>query len=422
MTSGRFHPIEISSIIVNRERRQRRELTGIPDLAESIRRRGLIHPVVVDNGGVLIAGERRLEACRSLGWTHIPAQYADDLSPTEARAIELEENIKRLDIPWQDNCLAVKEYHELHLSEDPTWTYDRTGEAIGLSKQSISDQLKIANELISGNQQIIEAPKYSTARGIVERRDERRRAAELEEIDIIQRPEIKRSEAILTADFNEWAPTYSGPRFNLLHCDFPYGIGADKFVQGSAPLHGGYDDSAETYWALLVSLADNLERICAESCHLVFWFSFHHYRSTLDFFANRTNFLIDPFPLIWYKSDGVGIIPDPERGPRRIYETALFGIRGDRKVVRAKANAYSAPTVRDQHMSIKPEPVLRHFFEMLVDENTVMLDPTCGSGSAVRAAEALGAKAVTGLEKNPEFADRARLELNKARRLREAVA
>lgn len=122
------------------------------------------------------------------------------------------------------------------------------------------------------------------------------------------------------------------------------------------------------------------------------------------------------------KSDGAGILPDPERGPRQIYESCFLGSRGDRKIVRAKSNAYAAPTVRERHMSEKPEPMLRHFFEMLIDQNTVLLDPTCGSGSALRAAESLGAKYVLGLEKSGEFAELAKDSLNRSRRLRRATS
>lgn len=121
------------------------------------------------------------------------------------------------------------------------------------------------------------------------------------------------------------------------------------------------------------------------------------------------------------KSDGVGIIPDPERGPRQIYETCLFGSRGDRKIVSSVANAYAAPSVRDKHMSEKAEPMLRHFFRMFVDENTILLDPTCGSGSALRAAESLGAKTVLGLEIDGEFASLARDALKRARKLAKAA-
>jgi ParB-like chromosome segregation protein Spo0J len=68
MTSGSFTSLSISSIVVNRAERQRKELLTSDILADSIRRLGLIHPVVVRRDDCsLVAGERRLEACRSLG-------------------------------------------------------------------------------------------------------------------------------------------------------------------------------------------------------------------------------------------------------------------------------------------------------------------------------------------------------------------
>lgn len=52
--------------------RSRRTLTGIDSLAASIEKVGLIHPPAVrevDGQFVLVAGHRRIEAMRSLGWT-----------------------------------------------------------------------------------------------------------------------------------------------------------------------------------------------------------------------------------------------------------------------------------------------------------------------------------------------------------------
>lgn len=58
-------------------------------------------------------------------------------------------------------------------------------------------------------------------------------------------------------------------------------------------------------------------------------------------------------------------------------------------------------------MSEKPRPMLRHFFRMFVDEHSRVLDPTCGSGNALRVAHDLGAAFCLGLEKEKEFFDRA---------------
>ena len=417
MTSGQFHSIEISLIVSGD--RQRSALNDIDVLADSIHRLGLIHPIVVTRDNVLVAGERRLAACTSLGHTHIPAQYVDEVEPKVLRAIELEENVKRSDLTWQDQCRAIYEYHQIRKDEEPDWSETDTGKALGLDQQTINDRITVARELIKGTERVLNAPKYSTAKGIVERTAARKDEESLLSLKkIIGAPKIEEAESVINADFCDWASRYDGPKFNFVHCDFPYGIGADKFNQGAAPTHGGYDDSEEVYWKLLGVLLHDLNRLTTESCHFVFWFSLHFYRETLDFFEKNSDIVLDPFPLVWLKSDNVGIIPDPQRGPRRIYETAFFGSRGDRKIVSPVSNAYSAPTDRSQHMSIKPEPVLRNFFRMFVDESTLMLDPTCGSGSSLRAAESLNARYVLGIEVNKEFADGANRALKSARALR----
>ena len=53
--------------------RHRRDMGDLRALASSIADVGLLHPIVVTPDGMLIAGERRLAACKLLGWTEIPA-------------------------------------------------------------------------------------------------------------------------------------------------------------------------------------------------------------------------------------------------------------------------------------------------------------------------------------------------------------
>src|SRR3546814_18723310 len=50
-------------------------------LAESIKQVGLLHPIVITPDNTLSAGERRLCACKELGWTEIPVTVAplDDI-------------------------------------------------------------------------------------------------------------------------------------------------------------------------------------------------------------------------------------------------------------------------------------------------------------------------------------------------------
>src|SRR5690606_22240670 len=132
MTSGEFRSVPIDSIYVDRDKRQRREITNVEELADSIRRNGLINPPTITREGELIAGERRWTACRLLGWTHIPVQYIDDLNEYERQAIELEENIKRTDLTWQEECAAIKRYYELR-KDEAGWGLQSTADALGVS-------------------------------------------------------------------------------------------------------------------------------------------------------------------------------------------------------------------------------------------------------------------------------------------------
>lgn len=408
MTSGVFASVLVSSIFVDREARQRRELEDVPALANSIAESGLINPIVVTRDLRLVAGERRLEAHKLLGYTHINVQYTDELTEIELHLIELEENVRRVDLPWQDQARAIDTYHKLQQSQNPEWSIDKTAEALNLPRRVVEEQSAVAQELDKGNARVVAASKYTTARDVVRRDKERRKAAVAAEVRETVNPtpmDAPVVEKILHASFLDWAKTYNGPKFNFLHCDFPYGQSHGDGSQITGQILGGYADGQEVYWGLLEALAENKERLLDESCHIIFWYSMYEHQRTLDFLTEELDFKMEPFPLIWKKN--AGTIPDANRRPFRKYETALFGWRGDRKIVTAVDNIFDSPVTKDIHISEKPLPMLRHFLRMVVDDTTVMLDPTAGSGNALKVAEMLGAKSVLGTEMNEEFVERA---------------
>jgi len=422
VTSGNFRSVDITSIVIDRSTRQRRELIKLDELAASIRTNGLINPPVIDEQMRLVAGERRLTACRDiLGWTSITVQFTTDLSDTELHLIELEENVARVDLSWQDQCMAVKQYHDLQLARDGEWNASRSAEALNISPTELSSRRGVAQALVEGDPMVTKADKYSVARGLVARKNQRKQGnasdalgsmlssprveldgeSEAGAADLFGDDEVPTPPAIdvpfLRADFALWWPNYRGPKFNFIHCDFPYGVNADKHNQGASQAFGGYADSADIYFKLLDDLAESLPMIAADSAHMMFWFSMDYYEVTRERLT-AMGWAVNPFPLMWHKSDNSGILPDPSRGPRRIYETAFLCSRGDRHIVQPVANVYAAPNKKKLHMSEKNRDMLAHFFRMFVDESTVMLDPTMGSGGAVVVAENAGAASALGLE------------------------
>ncbi len=414
MTSGSFKSIPIDSIIIERGDRQRRELTKIDELAESIHRIGLINAIVVTPDNILIAGERRYTACKQLGWTSIPVQFTNELSEYELQCIELEENVKRVDLPWQDQSLAIERFHKLKIEHEPDWTQEKTGEALGLARSAVTQHLSVATEISAGNEKVATADKFSVARNIVERNNERKKTTALHSVDvgigsalgIEVKEEARAPVPLLNTDFHAFQQAYDGPKFNLIHCDFPYGINVADAPRQNSTISDHYDDSADVYWSLCNRLGCAMDNLVADSAHLIFWFSMEKYHATKEFLEG-IGWQVDPFLLIWHKSDNAGVAPDPQRRYRRTYETAFFAIRGDRKLTQAgaKAASFAHPGNRDGaiHVSEKPRDMLRHFLAPVCDEYSVVFDPTCGSGNALKVALELKANAVLGLELSEEF-------------------
>lgn len=426
MTSGNFAIVPISLITVDREQRQRRELVGIDELAASISARGLINPIVVDENYQLIAGERRYTACMQLGLTEIPVQFIGDLPEIERQLIELEENIKREDLAWQDYVASVARIHAIYKQTNDNWTTVQTGNTIGLSDSWVRRILLVQRNM--EHPLVKAADKLSVAVNAATRYEERQEFAATKDIASVlaATPVAKALEPVAAKpvvpvapselhnlDFADYIKQFNGPKFNLIHCDFPYGVnvGADS-GQAAGRYMGEYKDKPDDFFNLITLLMNNLEKLTTPGAHLMFWYSMDFHEQTKQLLTDA-GWTVNPFPLIWHKSDNTGILPDANRGPRRIYETALFATRGDRKVVKAVGNCFSGPVTKEFHPSEKSFDMLSHFFRMLVDDTTVMLDPTCGSGNSVRAAAKLGAKLSVGVERDLEFFTNAQRNLEK---------
>ena len=411
-----FHLLPVSSIKVSPDR-QRGELRGMDELKASIKRNGLLHPIVISRSNELVAGERRLRSFQELGLAEIPIHYLDELNPHEAKAIELEENIRRVDLTWKESALATAEYHNLRLGLDEEWNRKKTAEVLGLTPSHTGVLLQVATAINKGDKSVLAAGNLQAAINVVRRKIERVIKTQTAQIksfaptpDEEEEKEEEESVAcdVFSADFIDWCKDYDGKKFNFVHCDFPYGVNYNKTGYSGSQTWDKYDDDPDTYWNLLYALTTYKDNIFFGSAHLVFWFSMNYYCETVSA-LKEAGFSVNPFPLIWHKDRGV--IPDHQRGGRRVYETALFASLGDRKVIKCQANAVYCPVKKEGHISTKPKPVLEQFFPMFVDELTEMLDPTCGAGSALVAAKDLGAKRIIGMDIEKTHVETARLAL-----------
>ena len=105
MPKRRIVTVSISSIKTKPQVRQTFNRDTIESLAESIRENGLINPITIDEHNALIAGERRLIACRDfLHWKDIEAIVVYGRPKENAMFLQLAENMQREDLSPNDAC------------------------------------------------------------------------------------------------------------------------------------------------------------------------------------------------------------------------------------------------------------------------------------------------------------------------------
>jgi len=103
--------VPVKDIVVRR--RIRKDMGDITILAESLKHHGQISPIVISKKNVLIAGGRRLEAAKRLGWRTINAVILENSTELSRLELEIEENTQRRDFSMDELADATKKLYRM---------------------------------------------------------------------------------------------------------------------------------------------------------------------------------------------------------------------------------------------------------------------------------------------------------------------
>jgi ParB family chromosome partitioning protein len=103
--------IQIDQIKVRK--RIRKDLGDLETLKDSMKRYGLLNPITLDTNKQLIAGHRRLESAKQLGWTSISAVLIDMPDEVSRMEMEIEENTQRHDFSSEELLNGYKRLEHL---------------------------------------------------------------------------------------------------------------------------------------------------------------------------------------------------------------------------------------------------------------------------------------------------------------------
>lgn len=394
--------ILLSEVIIP-ETRQRRvfKKQALADLAESITKpHGLLQPIVLRNDHkTLVCGQRRLEAFKILlankhiGITynntavpqgHIPFVILADLNEESLHEAELEENVQREDLTWQERVQAIADLHTYRVTHDPTHTVKATaeevhGEGVSGSKQKqVQDAIDLAKFLDDPFVQF--APDEKTARKAIKEELKNRERIKRSYAHVADEciHQVYRADAFLINEV-AWENT-----FDVILTDPPYGIDIHKKDTFDADTHE-YDDSDEAFTKILETLPALAFRTTKENAHL---YCFCDIRRFTDLFVafELGGWTVWQRPIIWDKGN-TGSYGNIEYGFRSCYDAILFARKGEKKVTAGYRDVINITQKTNLiHPAGKPVELYSEILKRSVLPGDRVADFFCGSGPIFPAA------------------------------------
>lgn len=412
--------IDIALISIG-DRQRELDRNHISTLRESILSKGILHPPVVIKEGPaykLVAGAHRLEAMRMCGERQeifsydgmplvpgmVPVTNVWDLSPADLLETELEENIIRLDIPWQDRARALSAIHELRQKENPSQSFQDTAKELSIKDPSIAPRTlrrEVRNATILAanlhRPSVAKARNATEALGILMKEEEAKVEAEM----IHRRQQVANAApamcSVQQGDMRKILPMLPAESFDCIIADLPYGIDANSggFRQRTVE-HHNYDDSPENAKLLLQTVLVEGFRVAKLRSNLFIFGDvdlFAYFKTA----AQSMGWKPWRTPIVWQKSESEGLAPWGREGFRRTYELIFWATKGQRGLLLSPTDIITIKRVARAERRYGPEKPIA-LLERLIECSTMpgdtILDPCCGAGSTLAAARRLKRKAL----------------------------
>jgi len=432
--------IPISSVLIKPDR-QRQEFApeALQELVTSIEERGLLHPPVLRNENgtwTLVAGERRMKAISQI-WElggsfkcdnqqvpegEMPFTNLGDLTDLEAEEAELDENLKRKDLTWQEHAAAVARLHKLRgaqrievnkslpaLEQKPAQTYAETahellGKSEGAYQDTVRKEILVSKHL--SNPAIAKAKSADEAFKILKKQEESAKNVELARVvGATFNADLHTLLNVDCLDYMRGAVTLpDADKFDVILTDPPYGMGAQDFGDAGGKLTGiehRYDDSYESWvtlmrrWTMLSYEVTKPQAHAYVFCDIDNYHELKRMMETAGWYVFRT-------PLINHKMNS-GRVPLPDQGPRRQYEIILYAIKGKKQTTHIYPDVISTSADENfSHGAQKPAALYQNLLQRSVRPGDRVLDTFAGSGTIFEAANGFKCTAV-GTELNPEY-------------------
>jgi DNA modification methylase len=404
--------ISIAEVITSN--RMRKDLGDIPALAASIKENGLIQPIrlskIRENDLFhikLVAGERRLRALIHLGLTVLNHQehflWLGEEDPLRLKSIELEENLRRQNLTWQEELEGKRQLMEIMQklygpaeSRRPTKKEEHGLTPRGFGIRSLSRLLGESYKKTHKDMVIAEAVKMAPALAEADSKEAAFRKFNIATVmasmmkAATARKEDKPEEEhwkLYEGDFADNANSIDNSSIDYILTDLPFGAGCQGgpyHFPGVTNFDNDPNSSDNTVSILkqLDTIAKESFRVLKDNRYACFFFGFNFYGDLVES-LRKAGFKVVLMPVIWVKNTMSG--ENPHFLYRHSYETVLYARKGDARFIRqGQKDVKIFPTVlpKDKLMAVeKPIDLLVDFLTDMTTEGALCLDWMAGTGS-----------------------------------------
>lgn len=383
------------------------------EFLDSIRDKGILQPITVDEAMNLVAGGRRLAAARQLGLTEVPVLVRAISDELDLRECELIENAFRRDLNWLDRNNLVNRINELmEEKHGKRGSQARTAELLNKSVGGISRHVAL-NKALSMFPKLAECKTEDEAVKLFRKLSEKVIAKQLVKDHVEQSAKASESKieeslgitlARNAADHYNVGDAFEGmqymldeglrPPIALVELDPPYAIDLQDVKKGDDRKNmGEYNEIAkEDYIAFLSKMLDYCHKVTPASCRFIIWHAVDWY-SEITGRLRLLGYEYDTIPCIWVKPSGQTASPD--RYLARCYESFIVAWKGSVPPIpkRGRSNVFeynTAPHSQKYHPTQRPVELMAEVLRTFAYPGSIIMIPFLGSGATLRACYRLG--------------------------------
>jgi ParB/RepB/Spo0J family partition protein len=354
------------------------------ELAESIRAVGLINPITVDRYWNLIAGERRLIACRMAGLEEVEIR----VSEADSLQVELEENTKRLALPWPDRARAEVRLYDQMKERLPKWTQAQQANLTGKATSTVWTFLRLGRALAT-RPHLEALPNPTEAERLLDQEEEREKEGPGLPAHIVHAPEWAQDRYVVGDAFVGLQELMnSQPQQRGVACHLAFVDPPRRRAYEEARISPEYW-VAESFDILYKMAAERVYECMMPNSFGLFWFEMEEGPTILRILRN-SGWEVSPTPGIWVYSQ-ISATPKPDTLLGTCFEPFYIARKGRPRLGRpGRGNVFNYPDATKIARHEKPYLLCQEIVKTFLFPQSRVIIPFLGSGNMLRAATAAG--------------------------------